>query len=1009
MTTPSAGNGEQQKTQTQLEQDVGRRAAARYRITPLSVPPKKSNGAAPVSPSPFPSGETIDTGIVAAIIAKQPLAEGVKRRMLPGEQGAACIVTGPTGYSGTQGGGRGGGSGGGGTVDAAGPTENTGPSGNTGPTGTQPKPSANQAKQIETGLPKFDHPTALQFYNAVAPSAVILGYTDGRSITSAEEFQALAKEADDKHEHLFFHVATLKPTWMDPTTHDKGKITTATKEHVLECPYLWGDCDAKKYSGNDPLEAAKHYENEGSRVRTTIDKGLLALGITPFAVWRSGAGWQFLIKLDQVIDPNEAEILVGKLHTALGFDPVVRNPNRILRVPGSVNWKNGKDGRVPSPCAPLSIIDTVTKVDDVRKALADISLPVKEAKPSGATEIKFDWSKVNRPGWLKSVADLPDDAPAKLRVIVGHAGNLKELNEDLIERGLLTKGYGSWSDVTHAIAASLKIYGKHTLEQIAEALLADLPCNRHVANQKDRERAIERAIKRSHNPGPNANVSGKWPGGQNDETGKPKKEILNTIEAIKRIGLTCTYDEFRQKEYWQGHADKKFDGEVQDAAVTVTRVTICTKFRLYPKIEETREAITYACHANKSNPVLDYFNRLKWDGKLRLDKLMHKYWGADDTPLNAAIGRKVMCAIVRRAKRPGCKFDAQLVMQGKQDIRKSMFCEDLAVFPDLFTDAGDLSGTIKEQMETIQGKQIIEFPELAGYSRASREHNKAMLSRKVDRARLSYAHYATDAPRQSIPIATTNEGHYLNDPTGERRYWHVVVVFYDRDAFLADKDQLYAEAVAREPVENLWLDTPELRAAHDVVVAGAKEPSELVDLLADLHGEDWHVDGKDEERVSTADIRAHLGMTQADALRSHNFGRRTLDAMTVLGWTKARGTIRCHKKQRPTLCGEPDPTYTQPTSGYTRPLSSGTGPTGGSGAHGSTGVQGNNGRGLTGPTGTTGATGAAGAPASTGPGPTGPIGSAGAAGVTNGGTLDRLLAQGMPQARADHALVRQSS
>jgi hypothetical protein len=237
-----------------------------------------------------------------------------------------------------------------------------------------------------------------------------------------------------------------------------------------------------------------------------------------------------------------------------------------------------------------------------------------------------------------------------------------------------------------------------------------------------------------------------------------------------------------------------------------------------------------------------------------------------------------------------------------------MFCEDLAVFPDLYTDAGDLSGSIKEQMEIIQGKQIIEFPELAGYSRASREHNKAMLTRKVDRARLSYAHYATDAPRSSIPIATTNEDHYLNDPTGERRYWHTPVTYYDREAFLADKDQLYAEAVALEPTENLWLDTPELVAAHDAVVAAAKEPNELVDMLTSLKGEVWHVDGKDEERVSTADIRLELGMTVADATPAHGIGRRILDAMKTLGWTKAKGTIRCHKG-RPSITG-----YTRPVS-----------------------------------------------------------------------------------------------
>jgi predicted P-loop ATPase len=88
------------------------------------------------------------------------------------------------------------------------------------------------------------------------------------------------------------------------------------------------------------------------------------------------------------------------------------------------------------------------------------------------------------------------------------------------------------------------------------------------------------------------------------------------------------------------------------------------------------------------NPVVDYFDGLPaWDLEPRLDTMMHKYLGADDTKLNAAIGRKLMGAIVRRGKHPGCKWDYEPMLQGPQGIRKSMWCEDLAVDPDLFTDA----------------------------------------------------------------------------------------------------------------------------------------------------------------------------------------------------------------------------------------------------------------------------------------------------------------------------------
>ena len=359
--------------QTDGEIREGRRQAER-RAARLGISPKKTNGTTPAAP--FPVSETIDTGIVAAAASKQaqrPVPVAPKQT-----DGAANVIpfscnqtfdadNAPIDT---------------GNVEAARAKELQNQSRKSIEQQSQtPKPSPGFATQNVTSPLFFDHAIALEFYSAVRPSAFILSFTQGRSIKSAEEFQALIKEADDKHEHLFFHVATLKPDWTDPARHVKRKVTTAIKEQVLECSYLWGDCDAPKYKGDDPVEAAKHYETEGSRIRTAIDEGLHPLGITPFAIWRSGAGWQFLIKLDQAIEPDEAEPLVGKLHAALGFDPVVRNCNRILRVPGSVNWKDGKDGRVPSPCMPLHLLQTVTKIDDVRKALAGIKLPVKEAKP----------------------------------------------------------------------------------------------------------------------------------------------------------------------------------------------------------------------------------------------------------------------------------------------------------------------------------------------------------------------------------------------------------------------------------------------------------------------------------------------------------------------------------------------------------------------------------------------------------------------------------------------------
>jgi hypothetical protein len=406
-----------------------------------------------------------------------------------------------------------------------------------------------------------------------------------------------------------------------------------------------------------------------------------------------------------------------------------------------------------------------------------------------------------------------------------------------------------------------------------------------------------------------------WPDGYSKGS-VPVKGYANTLAAFRKLGIKCTLDTFRQKEFSEGHQIDMLNGELSDRAVTMLRDQIRTECQFYPDKETVREAITAECLRNRTNPVVDYFDGLTWDGTPRISKLLHNYLGAEDTPLNEAIGVKLMCAIVRRSKRPGCKYDHQVVLQSGQGVRKGMFCEDLAVFQDLFTDAGDLSADSKQLMEVGQGKQIMEFPEHAGHSRAKRDKNKATLTRKGERARPAYGHYAIDAPRQWVGIATVNPGGYMNDPTGERRYWPVAVSKYDRGGFLADKDQLYAEAVAREPNEKLWLDTPDLVKAHDAIVATAKEPNTLVDDLGDLAGEVWET-GRDkidagwaihrEERVSNNDARGRLGIVGIEAARMRDIGMRISEAMMALGWTKAPGTLVCKHGGKP-------------EGGYRRPL-----------------------------------------------------------------------------------------
>ena len=93
---------------------------------------------------------------------------------------------------------------------------------------------AASARRVQP--PRFDHSMALEFYNAIKPNGLVLGYTNGRPVADANQFEQIAKEADGRSEHFFFAVATLKPEWSDPNTHDKGSVTTPSKNKAINMP-----------------------------------------------------------------------------------------------------------------------------------------------------------------------------------------------------------------------------------------------------------------------------------------------------------------------------------------------------------------------------------------------------------------------------------------------------------------------------------------------------------------------------------------------------------------------------------------------------------------------------------------------------------------------------------------------------------------------------------------------------------------------------------------------------
>lgn len=200
------------------------------------------------------------------------------------------------------------------------------------------------------------------------------------------------------------------------------------------------------------------------------------------------------------------------------------------------------------------------------------------------------------------------------------------------------------------------------------------------------------------------------------------------------------------------------------------------------------------------NEVQDYLKRLVWDGVPRLDGLFIEYLGAEETPYNRAVCRKSFTAAVARAMEPGCKYDNMLILCGRQGLGKSTILDKMS--------HGWYNDSIrtfegKEASELLQGVWIVEVAELDAFRRTDVARIKQFLSLRADRYRAAYGRNVKELPRCCVFFGTCNQMDFLQDPTGNRRFWPVDVGKIPpvknvwRDLTSEEIDQIWAEAKAR--------------------------------------------------------------------------------------------------------------------------------------------------------------------------------------------------------------------
>jgi predicted P-loop ATPase len=121
-------------------------------------------------------------------------------------------------------------------------------------------------------------------------------------------------------------------------------------------------------------------------------------------------------------------------------------------------------------------------------------------------------------------------------------------------------------------------------------------------------------------------------------------------------------------------------------------------------------------------------------------------------------------------------------------------------------------------------------------------------------------------------------GGYLRDPTGARRFWPLTVGSIDTDGIAADRDQLWAEAVALYKANTPWWVQEEELAAVEVEQEKRTDVDVWTDLIAPMV--------RGQTSISQVDIFASLGIPKKDADWRH--AARVGRIMKKLEWTSVR-------------------------------------------------------------------------------------------------------------------------
>jgi predicted P-loop ATPase len=578
-----------------------------------------------------------------------------------------------------------------------------------------------------------------------------------------------------------------------------------------------------------------------------------------------------------------------------GDESLVELRRRLGAVPDTVECLTGGGGRHIYFAVPGEVRNSAGVLGAGLDVRGDGGYVVAPPSVHGSGR-SYAWEASSRPDevdvaaapgpWLEALTARP-----KLRVIPGSKGEPfpeGERNASLFKRGSSMRAAGF--DLA-AIVAALTLENESRcnppldpaeVKGIAESV-ARYPAglSPEVAAQQARKAARAEGLTAVQA----ANVA----------TGAWREELFTTKTGVVRntFANLCTilrhapeYATLRYNE--MARAPELKGARVSDAALGAMREQVERAYGFSPGADATAQALVTVSAERGYHPVAEYLRGLVWDRAPRLDTVAARILGAAPAAITETMVRAWFLSAVARATQPGCKVDTALVLVGGQGAGKSSFFRVLGGrwFGDSPVDIES-----KDAMAQLASTWIYELGELDHVtSKAHAGKLKAFVTSPVDTYRPPYGRAVEVIPRGNVIVGSTNEDSFLTDPTGDRRFWCVRVGRIDLEALSAERDQLWAEALAALDAGEGWWLSREADAARDE----AAEEHRVTDPWEDVVGE-WLAGLSAHEARDVTSRRILTGplRMEVDRLTARD-QQRVAAIMRRLGWVNRVQRVQGH-------------------------------------------------------------------------------------------------------------------